>query len=363
MKYNIKNILQTTLFLLVFVVVFTVLTYMKKPENVNIKNITGFYAEEKNSLDMVYIGGSAAFVYWQPLKAFEEHGIISYNFGVNTIQAEFYKYMVEEVMKRQSPELLVIDARAYQYRDEDQRPSAAVYRNVLTGMPYNENKIEFIEKYVPKYIREETASFKHDLFLYHTSQEIRNLESIYKIVFKKNKNEYKGFNFVPTAQNLKKLKFRTDKSKSPSWATITLLNELLEYLNTLDTDVLFIVSPYIETEEEKAVFNCIQRIIEEAGYPFVDANEYYKDMKIDYKTDFYNYNHMNIYGSDKYTDFLANYINENYNLKDRRKDKKYSDWYDLLPNWYLKKQETKEAIDRIIEGKYYDEEVHVKGED
>lgn len=360
MREVLKNIFKITIFLFVFFVIYVVLTYMKKPENVDLRNITGFYAEEKNTLDMVYIGGSAAFVYWQPLKAYEEYGIASYNFATNSIQVELYKYMIKEVMKRQNPKLLVLDARGFQYRDYDLKPKEASYRNVLTGTPLNKDKIEFIENNIPKYLKEETTSYKHDLFLYHTVLENRNFENIFNMIFNKNKNDLKGFYFVPNAKRMKKLRFRTDKVTSPSWTTINILNDLLEYLNTLDIEVLFIVSPYIEMEEEKEIFNCIELIIEKAGYNFVDSNEYYKDMKIDYDTDFYDYNHMNIYGSDKYTEFLSEYIEENYDLLDRRKDKKYSDWNELLPEWNLKKEETKKEIDKIIEGKYYDQELFIK---
>ncbi len=360
MKDMIKNILKIIIFLLLFFIIFVVLTYMKKPESIDYRNITGFYAEEKNSLDMVYIGGSAAFVYWQPLKAYEEFGIASYNFGANTIQVELYEYMIKEVMKHQTPDLLILDARGFQYRDYDQPPTSVAYRNVLTGMPLNKNKLEFIENNVPKYLNDKTYSYKHDLFLYHTVLENRNFKDIFNVIFNKNKNDLKGFYFVPKSERMKRLKFETDKETSPSWETVNILNGLLEYLNTLDTEVLFIVSPYIEKKEEKEIFNCVESIIKKAGYDFIDANDYYKEMKINYDTDFYNYNHMNIYGSDKYTEFLSKYIKENYDLPDRRKDNNYSEWNELLGNWNLEKEATRKATDEIIEGKYYYEEIYVR---
>ena len=83
-KKNIIDITKIVIFLVLFVLIFIFLTYIMKPINVNLKNIAGFYSEDKNSLDMVYIGGSAAFVYWQPLKAYEDEGITSYNFAINS---------------------------------------------------------------------------------------------------------------------------------------------------------------------------------------------------------------------------------------------------------------------------------------
>ena len=120
-KKNIIDITKILIFLILFVLIFIFLTYIMKPINVNLKNIAGFYNEEKNSLDMVYIGGSAAFVYWQPLKAYEDEGIASYNFAVNSIQEESYKYMIKEVLEYQNPKLILIDARAYSYRDNEKK--------------------------------------------------------------------------------------------------------------------------------------------------------------------------------------------------------------------------------------------------
>lgn len=358
----IKNVLKITIFFAIFFIIFVVLTYMKKPESSNLDNIIGFYAEEKNSLDMVYIGGSAAFVYFASLNAYEDYGIASYTFGTHTIQAEFYEYMAKEVMTRQKPKLLVIDARAYQYRDHDQMPTSVAYRNVLTTMPFNLNRIEFIENNVPTYLSQKTDSYHFDLFFYHTAVENRSIEDTINLIFRKKKNDIKGFHFVPKAMRMEKQKFKTDKSTSPSWPTVTILNSFLDYLKTLDCEVLFVVSPYIELESEKEVFNCIEKLIEKAGFDFLDSNEYYKKMKIDFDTDFYNYNHMNIYGAEKYTKFLSEYIKENYDLPDRREDKVYSSWDDLLENWHTKVQNTKDEIDKIINGKYYDDEIYVKEE-
>ena len=97
MKENIYNICKIILFLLMFICLYNFLTYLKKQSSVDLNNINGFYAEQENSLDIVYLGGSAAFVYWEPLTAYQNYGIASYLFAANTIQAELYEYMLNEV--------------------------------------------------------------------------------------------------------------------------------------------------------------------------------------------------------------------------------------------------------------------------
>ena len=152
MKNNIYNIVKVIIYLTAVVLFLVFMTYFKQPKWKSYQNISGLYAEEKNSLDIIYYGGSAAFVYFEPLRAYEQKGIASYNYGADTMQAELYKFMINESLKYQNPELLIIDARAFQYRDKDQVPTTVAYRNVLTGSKLSIDKIKWINENIPKYL-------------------------------------------------------------------------------------------------------------------------------------------------------------------------------------------------------------------
>lgn len=362
MKENIKNIIFITLFLLTIPFLYMCLTWYKKPDSVDLNNIAGFYGEKENSLDMVYIGGSASFVYYEPLKAYEEYGITSYLYGANTIQPEMYEYMIREIYTKQNPELIIIDARAFQYRDFDQPPTDIAYLNVLQGTPTNINKVKFIYENVPKYLSTDNKpiNFLFDFRRFHTNSIIGSVSTHMKMMNQTYENEVKGFFFVPAAARIKKEKFKTDIKTPISEETTKILYNLIEELKKHDANVLFIVSPYIIDKEEKANFNYISEIITNAGYDFIDSNDYIKQMKIDYDTDFYNYAHVNIFGADKYTEFLSNYITDKYKLKDRRKDKNYSNWNNLLPNWHSEVEKCKKETQTIIDGEGYDETIYTK---
>ena len=55
---------------------------------------------------------------------------------------------------------------------------------------------------------------------------------------------------------------------------------------------------------------------------------------LDLKKDFFDKNHVNYYGAEKYTDVLAAYLNEHFDLPDRRNDeaakKNWDGVYDIL---------------------------------
>ena len=349
-KSNIIAISKIIIFIILFIIIFVILTYIMKPINVNLKNITGFYGEDKNSLDMVYIGGSAAFVYWQPLKAYEEEGITSYNYSINSVQAENYIYMIKEVLKTQNPKLIVLDARAFQYRDiEDRGPNATRYYNLTTGLPFSKNRYNFIENNVPKYLNQDTLAFHFDLLKYHTNRDELDIKTSLKMMLGIYKNNYKGAAVYQRVAPIEQQEFKTNERTAISLETEKILIELLEYIKTIDCEFLFVVSPYSMPKEDKEKFNYIEEKIENNGFKFLDVNEYYDEMQLDFNTNFYDVNHANILGAEKYTYFLEKYIKENYILPDRRVDSNYKSWDKLLKNWHKQIDKTKDKINKMIE--------------
>lgn len=341
-KEHIVSIIKIVVFIVIFVIMCFTLNYLCKPYLTgDTAIINGFYGEKKDSLDVVYVGGSASFVYYQPLKAYEDYGITSYNFGANTIQAELYKYMIEEVLNHQDPKLIIIDARAFQYRDKDQPPTEVAYRNVLSGTPLNLNKVNFIEKYVKEVLNEkDTLSYYFDFIKFHSAEDTYPIEEGIDMMLGNYKHPFKGFMFIPKVAKQKFVDYKTNEEKAMNDDTVEILDELLDYLKEKELNVLFIVSPYIEQKKHKEVFNYVERRVTEAGFYFIDANDYRDEMNIDYDYDFYNYGHVNIFGSDKYTNFLTKFIKENVSLEDHRNDPEYKSWNDLLVSWNNQKQET-----------------------
>ena len=127
------------------------------------------------------------------------------------------------------------------------------------------------------------------------------------------------------------------------------LIELLDYLKENDLNALFVVCPYSITAEDYAKYNTMSDIVSGYGYDFLNTNDYYDEMGIDFSTDFYNINHVNSLGARKYTDFLGNYLSQNYNLPDHRGDAAYSEWQTLAENYALTADSSQVAVQNLIE--------------
>lgn len=339
---------------------FIPISYMVRPEEYNRDNIAGFYAEESNSLDMVYIGGSACFVYWEVLRAWNQYGFTSYNFAHDTITPEAVKYYIKEARKTQNPKLWLIDLRPFQYGEESyssEIDTPNMYyevpiRNGTDHMLYSKNRNELIDTSVKN--KSEIIPYYVDFIKYHSNW--RNIclnafrclqtKSVDPIINNNIKsNPLKGFYFI---EKTLPVDF-TDYSSVTEETTIPdevndLFLDLVDYCKQEKLTVLFIVHSYCQTEDHKKEYNYMRRIIEENGFDFLNTNDYYKDIGLDYSMDLYNENHVNVFGAEKYTDFVAKYIDMHYDLPDKRDQAEYADWNRLYDEFELKTDEVKKVI-------------------
>ena len=202
---------------------------------------------------------------------------------------------------------------------------------------------------MPKYLpeTEDKWSYHFDLALYHTRYNEMPYDIDWNMKVLKNEYEhpYKGYFTIKRTEKIKKNIVKTDKQNEPSEETALILDSLLAQLKETGKKALFIVSPYEETKEHKEIYNWVEQRVTNAGFDFLDANEFRDEMKLDYGNDFYNNSHVNLYGSNKYTDFLAKYLKNHYDMKDHRGDEKYKGWDALLDNWHIYKRETVNEIE------------------
>lgn len=332
------------LFMLILFWVFCNITYLFRNTEYGRSHIVGI---ENENLDMVYIGGSAAFVYWQPLKAWNDCGFTSYLYATNNMQAENIKALIEEARKSQSPDLFVIDARPFQYYSDEWEEAGL--RNVSDGMDLaSVSRVKLISNYLSnRIVTDETdiASYYFDIAKYHTNT--ANLGNSDAWAFKDNngKSPNKGWEWVNAYECLETpSNFTTDVRTELDGHGQEILVDLLEYCSKEELNVLFVVCPYYISRSDSEKYNTIRDYVIDYGFDYLNANEYYSEMGIDFSTDFYNINHVNLFGAEKYTEFLERYIDEKYDLPDHREDAEYSSWNEDFQRFQCEKEIHAETV-------------------
>ena len=92
------------------------------------------------------------------------------------------------------------------------------------------------------------------------------------------------------------------------------LVSLLEKCDEEGIEVLFTATPWIIDEKYQKKNLYIKNIIEEKGYKFLDMNQYYEEIGLDFAVDYYDTNHTNTVGAEKVSKFFGQYLLDNYDM-------------------------------------------------
>ena len=101
---------------------------------------------------------------------------------------------------------------------------------------------------------------------------------------------------------------------------------MIAYTRKKGTNLILIVAPYIVTKQDRQTYNQIEKIAREEGIPFIDYNDFYREMGLDFERDFNDDSHLNYWGSCKFTDYLGKMLDSDAVLPDRRGQEGYESW-------------------------------------
>lgn len=344
------------------------LSYFARPDGYNLQNVRGLYSEKNNTLDVVYIGGSACFVYWEPLRAWNQYGFTSYNFAHDTMTPQAIKNYIIETRKTQNPELFIIDARPFQYGDlpySDSVEELNMYyevpiRNGTDGLNFSTNRINLVNRSVKNWI--DRISYYFDILKYNRNIVKNTLDSFLayehttRCITNNYTNPLKGFYFVGKTEEEMFTDYSTVTESDPIDVDVDkILVDLLDYCKEENLRVLFVVHSYCQQEEHKKRFNYVRDKVEEYGYDFLNTNDDWQEVGLDYSFDLYNENHVNVFGAEKYTDYLSKYIVNHYQLPDHRTENGYDEWNTLYRQFEEKTEEAKMIIEAVREEHIADE--------
>lgn len=341
-----RLIIKISIFLLIFFILWNIVfSILWLPKN----NISNFYDEASNSLDIIYIGGSNVDQYFNPLLAYDMYG---YTTGLLTSNSQPFiaiRSLVEESQKNQKPYLYIIDLARLQDNLQNDLSEPKI-REVTDSMRFSKTKINAINKMLgyAKIDKKEYINYYFSYLMYHNSW--KNLNNY---VLWHDENIYKGYIFYSvTAQIVpqKEYLWNSQIIKLSDNSRQVLL-ELINYIKLNNIEVLFVIPKMVSfwTPYQEQLNDAIS-IVESNGFKIINFNTI-NDMNIDYNTDFYNPYHLNVYGSTKYTLYFSKYLYEHYNLPNHKDDKKYISWAES----YLKfKSDFKTLTDRDFDEVLYE---------
>lgn len=351
-KYKIQKIILFILFLGILFFVFSRVTYLFREVSISRDNITGF--EQESDLDVVCIGASTMIEYYQPLTAWKEYGFTSYAYATIYGQIDLYWRYIDKVLETHSPELFVVDLRMITAMEEKVNESGI--RFWTDSLPIlSLDRYASLNDYLDMHALEEggnKASYYLDIAKYHTNSVALETPDNWNYINNKGNSLYKGYELSSEHHFIKEPVVNTEEVTELSTTQAEVLYQLLDYCKDRDINVLFVICPYMVLEDEQKIYNTVGDIVSSYGYNFVNANEHYADMGLDFSTDMKNINHTNSLGAEKYTKYLAGYIMDNYDIVPETDEKSYEQWQHSYDLFRIELSKQKDIIYQTVEEKY-----------
>ena len=357
-KQGVKNLICCIVFLAIAAFIFIHLTYVFRPKPRTGRAILiDYYNEDKNTVDVVVMGASGTYRYFNPMIAWDRAGMASHTYAVASMQASAYMTAIRDIERTQSPKLYIVDARRFSTYDTVTEIDASVQR-YMNSIDVNLNRFAGIKYFcdlndIP--IKDSLPTYL-DLVQYHDNYYALYSKWHWSHVLNRGKtvsNCFKGFLGSNHAERQEEFTgITTDEEAELPENILKVYTDFLDYCKKRDLPVVLVVTPSQFTDDSWRQYNTMERIAGEYGIPYLNLNtkDIYQDMGLDFERDFYNPHHMNVNGAEKYTAYLTDYILKNYDIPDHRGEEAYASWDEELERYDQYSIWTKQIIENRLLG-------------
>lgn len=328
-----SKIVKSILFLVIFCgILISVAKMLTSPGDYrNYQWVHGFYEEEEDTLDAVYIGSSATYAFWQAALGWDSHGIAVWPYAANGQPLKAVRFILEEVQKTQPDALKIINISSGDIGE----CSVSQIHWLTDYMPWSLTKLKLIHYLCETgdYELADRLEFYFSLYRYHSRwSELIREDLSYELDGTKGGSQYDSF--LKNTKDVSKSYRETDRLGELSDEAEAYLESLFDYIDQENIQVLFVSNTSVTTSEiALAEVNQIMEMAEARGYSTLNMKNQQEEIGINTATDYYNTGHANVHGSIKYTEYLSDYLVEHYDFQDKRGQEGYESW-DLAAEKY-----------------------------
>ena len=297
-------------------------------------SVNQFYGMQRDVVDVAFFGPSTTYSSINPAILWQDHGIAAFNIAVSGQDRNASSYYVKEVLKTQSPKVVVLSA-TFLYTDYYAVPGNLL-RNTLS-LKESMNSAALINELVTK---NDAVKGDNEIKDYYLRWPI--VHSRYRELKKEDflsVREYEnclGYRYSCDSGNLEDLgedTFDTSASTPISSENQQWIDSLKKLSEEHNFQLLILATPTILNAHQRACLNGCFQYCAEIGVPYLDLNLLIDEMGFVPSTDMSDGNHYNMFGARKICDHLSDYLVQNYSLPDRRGQKGYDRYEQCLKTY------------------------------
>lgn len=331
MKRVIKNISSAMAAALVTVIMLNSVTGLMERKS-GVEKYNDFFEQDEN-FDVLFFGTSHVMDAVFPMELYNDYGMVSYNFGNPSCMLATSYWTMENALDYTSPKLVVIDC----YTLSNNTKTSDMFSFVHYSMdPFrlSVNKVKAVDdllddKNKERAVREGRVrqsdekntyigllwnySVYHSRWSELTEDDFEPEYSVEKGAIAKIKVTPNEFVSIGREEKLDK-----------DTLGVEYLGKMIEECKSRGIDVLLTYLPFAAKESKQREANRVYEIAEKYD---VDYINFFDTDLVNYTTDCYDKaSHLNVSGGRKITQYLGQYIKDNYGIEDRRGDESYSFW-------------------------------------
>lgn len=323
MKRKCARAAGCIMFLLCFLLLFGwISNVLRRKTSGESDQVHSFYALEKNSLDVLFLGSSHLYYSIDPNVLWEEQGIASYVMGSPEQTAATSYFLLKEAFQHQKPKVVVMESyylwNGKLYHTEER------LRQAVDGMRLGTVKWEMLKTMLPKAGEKELFSYLVPFMKYHSRwQELKNEDFHTKAYLKGARVDY-------TVKAVENPGIPEEKAEIPE-LSLAYLEKIQQLCEENGAEFVMYAAPYgVETKQElyerrQGMNLTLEQLLEEKEIPFLFYQKENPEL-IDFEADFRDKTHLNTYGAEKLTKHLGEWLAETYGLEDHREDPAYESW-------------------------------------
>lgn len=290
------------------------------------RKVEGFYAEERNSLDFVFVGSSQMFTSVVPAVLWEEYGITSYDFGANEQPMYLSYYYVKEALKYQKPKAIVLEVS---YCNTPDYTHEGVLHINLDDLRMSPVKLEAIFDIIPK---GERWPYIFELAKYHDTWTTLDKESLQYITADKH-NPYKGYTpsldgFPDGGTFNEEIPKVTEKAQLAN-LSVEYMEKIIALCEEEGVDLLFLKTPNDHIQNQ-AEYNAVADIADAHGVPYLDLNRQMEGQL-----------HNHVFHAETITKRIGEWLTKLYEIVDKRENPEFARWHEDADYFYRYKHQLK----------------------
>lgn len=324
-RIKIIKIIKVIVFLVILLIVVNYIGGIFIPkwydEMLNTAIVEDFYDLPRNSLDVFAVGSSQLIKGFSSLELYKNYGISSYGLGIEQQSVQNSYAWIRESLKYQNEKVVLFEVKML-FEDTPE----AQNRKGFDNMKFSLNKLEvIIDDSIENKSYSRFVSFLFPITRFHSRWKELNGTDFTKE--RLNYINYRGY--ALTSEFSGNTTFSSLDNNSNEEAEITEIrlkyfNKIVDFCEKNNLELVLFKTQDMDWDSER--YNAVKKLADENNLEYIDFNksDLIEKLEFDYSKDCGADNHLNIYGAEKVSNYIGNYLSEKYDFEDKRENSEYS---------------------------------------